>query len=189
MYIRTERTWYTTPKYQYWFRAILGWFSKKKNSEWDLDPPTSAGSILDISKYRYTCQRSISILGGIAILRYIEWINDLSDDTWAIYKYRVSNEISSIVWYDSWSLEPGTRGLYLEWKSTPYTQTILRIWGAFSRSPMPIYAVGIAQMPSINTPTIRVHTQRSTQEYKRHYARICVDSFAQFRLRTTAYRV
>ena len=31
------------------------------------------------------------------------------------------------------------------------TQTILRTWGAFSRSPMPIYAVGIAQMPSINT--------------------------------------
>ena len=40
------------------------------------------------------------------------------------------------------------------------TQTILRTWGAFSRSPMPIYAVGIAQMPSINTPTIRVHTRR-----------------------------
>ena len=35
------------------------------------------------------------------------------------------------------------------------TQTILRTWGAFSRSPMPIYAVGIAQMPSVNTPTIR----------------------------------
>ena len=28
----------------------------------------SAGSILDISKYRDTCERSISILGGIAIL-------------------------------------------------------------------------------------------------------------------------
>ena len=27
---------------------------------------TSAGSILDISKYRDTCERSISILGGIA---------------------------------------------------------------------------------------------------------------------------
>ena len=40
------------------------------------------------------------------------------------------------------------------------TQTILRTWGAFSRSPMPIYAVEIAQMPSINTPTIRVHTRR-----------------------------
>ena len=53
------------------------------------------------------------------------------------------------------------------------TQTILRAWGAFSRSPMPIYAVGIAQMPSINTPTIRVGptyaAPRSTQEYKRHY--------------------
>ena len=32
----------------------------------------SAGSILDISKYLDTCERSISILGGIAILRYIE---------------------------------------------------------------------------------------------------------------------
>ena len=40
------------------------------------------------------------------------------------------------------------------------TQTILHTLGAFSRSPMPIYAVGIAQMPSINTPTIRVHTRR-----------------------------
>ena len=33
---------------------------------------TSAGLILDISKYRDTCERSISILDGIAILRYIE---------------------------------------------------------------------------------------------------------------------
>ena len=32
----------------------------------------SAGSILDISKYRDTYERSISILDGIAILRYIE---------------------------------------------------------------------------------------------------------------------
>ena len=32
----------------------------------------SPGSILDISKYRDTCERSISILHGIAILRYIE---------------------------------------------------------------------------------------------------------------------
>ena len=32
-----------------------------------------AGSILDISKYRDTCERSISILDGIAILRYIEY--------------------------------------------------------------------------------------------------------------------
>ena len=140
----------------------------------------SAGSILDISKYRDTCERSISILGGTVepltndhphqrpslsydhiscdgqwfmfvyesltsdhpsymttpmwfwgwsykrgstVSRYfdisnIEWINDQSDDTWAIYKYRVSNEISSIVWYDSWSLKPD---LYFECKSTPYT--------------------------------------------------------------------
>ena len=33
----------------------------------------SAGSILDISKYRDTCERSILILHGIAILRYIEY--------------------------------------------------------------------------------------------------------------------
>ena len=33
----------------------------------------SAGSILDISKYRDTCEGSISILGGIAILRFIEY--------------------------------------------------------------------------------------------------------------------
>ena len=30
MHIQTEYTWYTTPKYQYWFRAILGRFSTKK---------------------------------------------------------------------------------------------------------------------------------------------------------------
>ena len=31
---------------------------------------TSAGSIFGISKYRDTCESSIPILGGIAILRY-----------------------------------------------------------------------------------------------------------------------
>ena len=36
----------------------------------------SPGSILDISKYRDTCERSISILHSIAILRYIEVSND-----------------------------------------------------------------------------------------------------------------
>ena len=41
----------------------------------------------------------------------------------------------------------------VERKSTAHTQTILRTWGAFSRPPMPIYAVGIAQAPSVNTPT------------------------------------
>ena len=46
-------------------------------------------------------------------------------------------------------------GLHFERKSTAYTQTILRSWGTFSRPPMPIYAVGIAQVPSVNTPTIR----------------------------------
>ena len=50
------------------------------------------------------------------------------------------------------SLKPG---LHFERKSTAYTQTILHTWGAFSRLPMPIYAVGIAQVPSVNTPTIR----------------------------------
>ena len=52
--------------------------------------------------------------------------------------------------------KPGFKpGLYFERKSTPYTQTILRTWGAYSRPSMPIYAVVIAQMPSINTPTTR----------------------------------
>ena len=42
VYIQTEYTWYTTPKYQYWFRAILGRFSKQKNtSETWTHPPTS----------------------------------------------------------------------------------------------------------------------------------------------------
>ena len=77
---------------------------------------------------RYSIYRSIAILVNVryrylVVSRYfdisnIEWINDQSDDTWAIYKYRVSNEISSIVWYDSWTLKPG---LYFECKSTPYT--------------------------------------------------------------------
>ena len=53
----------------------------------------------------------------------------------------------SILWAKS--------GLHFKCKSTAYTQPILRIWGAFSRPPMPIYAVGIAQVPSIDTPTIR----------------------------------
>ena len=46
-------------------------------------------------------------------------------------------------------------GLHFERKSTAHTQTILRTWGAFSWPAMPIYAVGIAQVPSVNTPTIR----------------------------------
>ena len=49
----------------------------------------------------------------------------------------------------------GKLGVYFESKSTPYTQTIVRTWGAYSRQPMSIYAVGNAQVPSINTPTIR----------------------------------
>ena len=68
-------------------------------------------------------------------------------------KYRVS--------YDT-ILDPLSRVYFRMQTYAVYrnTQTILRTWGAFSRSPMPIYAVGIAQMPSINTPTIRVHTRR-----------------------------
>ena len=46
-------------------------------------------------------------------------------------------------------------GLHFERKSTAHTQTILRTWGVFSRPPMPIYAEGIAPVPSVNTPTIR----------------------------------
>ena len=48
---------------------------------------TSAGSILDISKYRDTCERSISILGSIAILRSIEdrMNRCLPVDIWAIF--------------------------------------------------------------------------------------------------------
>ena len=42
---------------------------------------TSAGSILDISKYRNTWERSISILHGIAILRYIEYRSISIDHT------------------------------------------------------------------------------------------------------------
>ena len=40
---------------------------------WNRVITISAASILDISKYRDTCERSISILDGIAILRYIEY--------------------------------------------------------------------------------------------------------------------
>ena len=54
---------------------------------------TSAGSILDISKYRDTCERSISILDGIAILRYVSYI-DQSNDIWAILIF-VRSGISS----------------------------------------------------------------------------------------------
>ena len=42
-------------------------------------------------------------------------------------------------------ITPIKPGLHFERKSTAHTQTILRTWGAFSRPPMPIYAVGIAQ--------------------------------------------
>ena len=45
LYIQTEYTWYATPKYQYWFRAILGRFSKQNKIPRDLDPPTHFHSI------------------------------------------------------------------------------------------------------------------------------------------------
>ena len=61
-------------------------------------------------------------------------------------------------YYFLYCLHPHIKpGLHFERKSTAHTQTILRTRGAFSRPPMPIYAVGIAQVPSVNTytPTIR----------------------------------
>ena len=61
-------------------------------------------------------------------------------------------QIIFVTWCVSYILKPG---LYFERKSTPYTRTILRTWGAYSRPPMPINAVMIEQMPSINTPTTR----------------------------------
>ena len=64
-----------------------------------------------------------------------------------------NNEIQNfIAQYSHSALKPG---LHFERKSTANTQTILRTCGAFSRPQMPIYAVGIAQVPSVNTPTIR----------------------------------
>ena len=61
---------------------------------------------------RYSIYRSIAILVNVryrylVVSRYydissIVWIVDLPDDIWAIFQ--VSNQISSIVWYDSWSL-------------------------------------------------------------------------------------
>ena len=54
MYVHTEYTWYTTPKYQYWFRAILGRFSTHtKKSEWDLDPPTHFHSNLGFLEKKF----------------------------------------------------------------------------------------------------------------------------------------
>ena len=66
-----------------------GWTRNETDAGGDSNetkPITSAGSILDISKYRDTCERSISILDGIAILRYIEYrmikryLDDISYD-------------------------------------------------------------------------------------------------------------
>ena len=57
MCIQTEYTLYTTPKYHYWFRAILGWVKKKKkNSEWDLDPPTHFHSKVGFMELFFLCK-------------------------------------------------------------------------------------------------------------------------------------
>ena len=62
MYVQTEYTWYTTPKYQYWFRAILGRFSNKQTkSEWDLDPPTPSIVILDFWNFSFFAKLLIRI--------------------------------------------------------------------------------------------------------------------------------
>ena len=54
-------------------------------------------------------------------------------------------------WYPGDTIKPG---LYFESKSMPYVRgTILRMWCTYSRPTMPIYAVVIVQMPSINTLT------------------------------------
>ena len=55
MYIQTEYTWYTTPKYQYWLRAILRRFSTKKiPSETWTHPPTSI-VISDFWRKKFLC--------------------------------------------------------------------------------------------------------------------------------------
>ena len=111
-----------------WVFCPCQWWVSKKS----LDGVGEWGELY-LVLVRYSIYRSIAILVYVryrylVVSRYfnisnIEWINDQSDDTWAIYKYRVSNEISSIVWYDSWSLKPG---LYFECKSTLYT--VIRRW-------------------------------------------------------------
>ena len=47
---------YCTPKDQYWFRVISGRFSKKKHSEWDLDPPIHFHSNLGFCSFFFLCQ-------------------------------------------------------------------------------------------------------------------------------------
>ena len=108
-------------------------------------------------------------------------LNDMSEALQLLHYYRYISQHYSIKYCESWNclwqkrrieikiailgdtlvircvgrynvLKPD---LHFERKSTAYTQTILRTWGAFSRPPMPICAVGIAQVPSVNTPTIR----------------------------------
>ena len=55
-------------------------------------------------------------------------------------------------------------GVYFERKSKPYTQTILHAWGAYSRPPMPIYAVVIAQMASIDPYQFAYRNNKSTED-------------------------
>ena len=83
-------------------------------------------------------------------------------------------------------------GLYFECKSTPYT-VIRRPFCVLGR----VFPVTNADLRSSDRAdaeckhsyNTRTYAPRSTQEYKRHYARICIDSFTQFGLRTTAYGV
>ena len=51
--------------------SVLSYYDSKTPLTIQCD--ASAGSILDISKYRNTCEPSILILHGIAILRRIEY--------------------------------------------------------------------------------------------------------------------
>ena len=60
---------------------------------------SSPGSILDILKYHDTCEHSISILGGIAILRYIEYRSiSVNIDRYSIYRVSLDIDRSD----DSW---------------------------------------------------------------------------------------
>ena len=43
MFMQTQYTWYTTPKYQYWLKAILWQFKKNPSDTWT-HPPTSIGT-------------------------------------------------------------------------------------------------------------------------------------------------
>ena len=71
--VRRRGSYHWTPK---WPVILFTIFDEEGSLRWNI--PTSvvytmaisAGSIFDISKYRYTCENSISILSGIAINNY-----------------------------------------------------------------------------------------------------------------------